>query len=964
MGGGIEFNQYEMQPDERTTVARAADSALQEEQQRLQAANFERAQYQAGQAGQAGQVEKPYGTSTWRAPYGGDTQQTFRQGTEQPPRVANGQGQWRANYGQDAGTTFVPGTQGQNNQGGWRKPYGADSPLVTNPPAPVQPGQDRPPVPVNNNGGDVDPLTGQPLRRPTQVQGNPWDRPANVPGQAPGTGGTRTTGNDAQISNARRIVDQSMEYNTVGWGGNLVAGAMGGVFGSHTMPWIMDKVSSTVKLDAQTPPTTFREKVARYWQDNHDPARWNRTDLEFAKTAVDGPNGLSNRFAEMGRTVQEGLDWRTSRAKLLGQFDDLTLADDVKRAAAADIAINRNAQIVANGGKQLFTASELKYLNDMKATGATIPSGFTEMVERNNAATRILEQRAKVFSSLGDPTLPLTTKPGSSLVSRATALDEALQAHESYVRSNRPGILNGQKGLFTPDELKYMDDYKAATRSAATATELSSMGKAKAFTGKYAPSIVKGAGVAGSLMVVDHYADRVFGFNHGNGIGDSINSALVPAALLVGPKTSVMKMGVVGAGALMVGKMIGSALPEGENATYSRYFRQSTLESGVLAAEALLPFKPMATSGVGKFVNWKQAALIGGTWAAFRLKNAVLDPEPQAATRDRAWGLLKDDVSNRTDNSMMSAIDKFGALSRGDESHGLMAWTNWFKEGNGKTKGARGDSALQVYRTEWLTKQTSSFGSMLEANRGAAILCTAFAESRLAHGTHVNTITDTPTYLLQGKDLDLGGKAARDFIIARNNIEAAKKQVQDNLGREIAGKKVEQSEIADLDNVKKRIEAQEAKIYGEHDIAGAVRDLAKWGEGLNATHMAKIEKDLRDTIAANNNSQDSRYKAKLMRDLAMIYLSGAYAKQDGDPQSAAKLLGGDTNSGRQALDMTGQPRGFDGALDCIARAHQLDPNNPDVARLYEVAQQINSKLPGNIQKQMNQGKYNPLQIRH
>ena len=253
---------------------------------------------------------------------------------------------------------------------------------------------------------------------------------------------------------------------------------------------------------------------------------------------------------------------------------------------------------------------------------------------------------------------------------------------------------------------------------------------------------------------------------------------------------------------------------------------------------------------------------------------------------------------------------------------------------------------------------------MLEANRGAAILCTAFAESRLAHGTHVNTITDTPTYLLQGKDLDLGGKAARDFIIARNNIEAAKKQVQDNLGREIAGKKVEQSEIADLDNVKKRIEAQEAKIYGEHDIAGAVRDLAKWGEGLNATHMAKIEKDLRDTIAANNNSQDSRYKAKLMRDLAMIYLSGAYAKQDGDPQSAAKLLGGDTNSGRQALDMTGQPRGFDGALDCIARAHQLDPNNPDVARLYEVAQQINSKLPGNIQKQMNQGKYNPLQIRH
>ncbi|MBA3855787.1 MAG: hypothetical protein C0507_02650 [Cyanobacteria bacterium PR.3.49] len=959
MGGGIEFNQYELQPDERTTVANAADAALQEEQQRLQAGNFERAQYQAGQ------VEKPYGTTGWRSPYGGDTQQTFNQGTE-PQRGTNGQGQWRANYGQDAGTTFVPGTQAQtqNNQGGWRRPYGADSPLVTNPPNPVQQGQDRPPV-TTNNGGDIDPLTGQPLRRPTPVQGNPWDRPANVPGQQQGTGDNRPGGQSTnpQITNARRIVDQSMEYNTVGYGGNLVAGAMGGVFGSHTMPWIMDKVSSTVKLDAQTPPNGFREKVVRYWQDNHDPARWNRTDLEFAKNAVDGPNGLSNRFAEYGRTVQEGLDFRTSRAKLLGQFDDLTLADDVKRAAAADIAINRNAQVVAGGGKPIFTTGELKYLNDMKTTGAAVPAGFTEMVERNNAALRMLEQRAKAFASLGDPTLPLTSKPGSSLISRATTLDEALQAHESYVRSGRSGILNGQKGLFTPDELKYLNEYKTATQSAVTATELSAVGKAKVFAGKYAPSIVKGAGVAGTLMVVDHYADSLFGFNHKNGIGDSINSALVPAALLVGPKTSMMKMGVVGVGALMAGKMIGSALPEGEQTKYSRYFRQSTLESGVLAAEALLPFKPLATSGVGKFVNWKQAALIGGTWAAFRLKNAILDPEPQAETRDRAWGLLKDDVSNRTDNSMMSAIDKFGALSRGDESTGLMAWTNWFKEGQGKVKGARGDSALQVYRTEWLTKQTSSFGSMLEANRGAAILCTAFAESRLAHGTHVSTITDTPTYLLQGKDLDLGGKAARDFIIARNNIEGAKKQVQDNLGREIAGKKVEQSEITDLDNVKKRIEAQEAKIYGEHDISGAVRELAKWGEGLNATHMAKIEKDLRDTIAANNNSQDNRYKAKLMRDLAVIYLSGAYAKQEGDPQSASKLLGGDTYSGRQALDMTGQPRGFDGALDCIARAHQLDPNNPDVARLYEVAQQINSKLPGNIQKQMNQGKYNPLQIR-
>ncbi len=78
----------------------------------------------------------------------------------------------------------------------------------------------------------------------------------------------------------------------------------------------------------------------------------------------------------------------------------------------------------------------------------------------------------------------------------------------------------------------------------------------------------------------------------------------------------------------------------------------------------------------------------------------------------------------------------------------------------------------------------------------------------------------------------------------------------------------------------------------------------------------------------------------------------ACGKQEGDPQGASKLLGGDTDSGRKTLDMTGQQRGFDGALDCIARAAQLDDANLDTPQLYQIAQQINAKLPGNIQKQM------------
>ncbi len=374
--------------------------------------------------------------------------------------------------------------------------------------------------------------------------------------------------------------------------------------------------------------------------------------------------------------------------------------------------------------------------------------------------------------------------------------------------------LNHDQNYWKAAELEFINS-KAATAkvplspAALEAEVAAAAGRSKAFG--YGQSIMKGIGVAGSFMVVDHLADKLlFGKNHGNGIGDSINSALVPAALLISPTTKLWHAGVVGAGAIIAGKFIGSALSPGEEPSYSRYFRQSTTESLLLAAEALLPMRPLAFEGIGKTLNWKRAALLGGTWLAFRGMNLLFDSGPQSDTRDKAWELLGDDAKRRTDGSMNDAINKFGALGAGDESTGIMAWSNVFKEGMGKTKGARGEAALQVYRTEWLTKPTNQFHSMLEANRGAAILTTAFAESRLAHGTHITTITDTPTYLLEGKNLDMGGKAARDFIIARINIENAKKQVQENLGKEIAGKTVEQSEIDDLDSVKKRIEAQEA----------------------------------------------------------------------------------------------------------------------------------------------------------
>ncbi|MBC7998003.1 MAG: hypothetical protein IAF58_08680 [Leptolyngbya sp.] len=956
MGGGLEYNKYELQPnaDEENKTAK------------IDASEYQRSQYLPGT------VEKPYGNgnTAGRATYGGDVANNFpvRETPKEPPANT---GAWRARYGQDAGTAFKPGEQvvqaqnpnpnggratyggdvgttfqpgnGQTQQPGngqWRKPYGADAPLVG-----VQP-VERPVVPqqpVQGNGGEIDPLTGKPLPPRRQGNGADWNAPANVPGQQTPPGDGRAP--QSNISQQRKIVDEALDYNTVGFNGNLVAGGIGGLLGRHTVPWAMDKFTGTVTLDPKVAPQGWRENVARYWQDNHNPNTWNRPELEFAKGKIDGAGGLASKMAEFSQPAQEALRVSSSRLSVLS---DLTVATD---AAAREALISRAATATDSiSGKAIFSADELKLMDEFKTAGK-MPDALKSLAETTAAENSHLAARAKSFAQLADQNIPINAR-SVDVPSRAAAAVDALDNHAARVNAGKP--------LFTPAEVAALKEYEVAAKSATLgAAELSAVGKAKEFAGKYGSSFLKGAGVAGSLMIVDHYADKMlFGKSHGHGVGDSLNSVLIPLALFAGPKKTV-PMIATGVGALVVGKMVGSSLEEGENAKFSRYFRQGTTESIALAAEALVPMKGGGMLGA----NWKRAGLMAATWTAFRVQNAIFDSAPPSETKDKAWELLGDDAKKRTQGSMNDAIDKFASLGKGNESTGIFTFTNVFKEGQGKTVGARGEAALHVYRTEWLTKPTNQFGSLLEGQRGAAILTTAFAESRLAHGTHVPTIKDSPTYLLEGKNLDLGGKAARDFIIGRINAENAKKQVEQNLGKEIAGKKVEQSEIADLDSVKKRIEQSEAKIYGEHDMTGAVKELASWGQGLNAIHMGKIEVDLRNTIAANKDSTDTRYKAKLFRDLATIYVANAYSKQDGDPQSAAKLLGGDTNAGRQALDMTGQPRGYDGAFNCLQMARQLDPNNPDLAQLEAIAKSVNDKLPAGIQRQMNTGKHNPLQIR-
>ncbi|HEY9786506.1 MAG TPA: hypothetical protein V6D17_13950 [Candidatus Obscuribacterales bacterium] len=962
----------------------------------------------------------------WRATYGGDTGQTFRQG--QPSQQQQSGGQWRATYGGDVNQTFKPGQQTSGGQwrapyggdvdqtfrpgqqqpgnGQWRKPWEADSPLVPRP-GNGQPGDgSTQPYDPNANGnqptgprwdptrGGTRPIDGGQLPGQPQIAaGSPWsitdengktyrgflgadgkiharDAEGNLYTLEHGrgsreyvydkngkqVGAVKSRGPNAQLAH---MVEHSIDINTQGYYGNLVAGAAGGVLGKHSIPWAMDRLAKSVTLDphrepisfrqvlsGKTPePMTFRQRLVGYWQDNHNETTWNRTDLNTIKG--DLQSHVDSAKASL-KANEAKFNYYKSRFSMLEPLTDSSKASEWKQFAQK--ALDNDDALRTAGKRPLFSAKETELLKQV-VTDGKIPAELETVIQNNAARHAVRNTRQAIFQTLSDTKVPIAD--------RKAMIEAALTEHEAAIKAN------SRAGTLTKAEVDMLKKYttSADALAATQAKQLEGWARVKDASGRYGASIAKGAGIAAAFMVADHYLDKAInGKDHANGIGSSLNSVLVPTAFLAGEKLGFKKMALLGIGSMaaghIAGRMLDEALPAGEYPRFSKTFSQSTPESLILAGEFLLPMKS-ATKGF----NIKKAGLMLGTWAAFRVGNYLFSSGPPSEVKEDAFNLLVSDSQVRTAGSMNDAIDKFKSLGKGDESTGIMSFTNWVKEGKGKTKGGRGEAALDFYRQAWLTKSNDQFSSMLEAYRGATILCTAFAESRLSKGTHIPTETQAPTYILEGKNLDLGGKAARDLIIARINIDRAKTEAQNKMGQEVGGKKVTEHEIADLDKVKERIAESEAKIYGKHDMRGVVDELAHWGQGLNATHFAKLEVALRDNIAKNQNG-DKRYLAKLYRDLATIYIASAEMKKGGDPRSAQRMLYGDNFQGRQARDVTGQMRGFDGAMDVIRRAQELDPQNTgDVEQLNAMAVKLDKEIQESLKAQGQNPVYDPLQVR-
>lgn len=912
----------------------------------------------------------------WRATYGQDVQNNFRQGQDQTQQQP-----WRGTYGQDVGNNFRPGDPSQSSTpwrqtyGGdvgnnyrpgdqqgtgtgtgntpWRPPYGGDVGRTYNP------GQQNDP----NRNGDQ---SGGPVWRPKPQPG--WNSPGPAPdGSQQGQVGQTTRPGQQQgdpYANIRPLIDQSLDKH-VGFGGNMVIGGLSGSLAAGPIPWIFNRTADTLLLDPEAQPGARRVLFP---------------DGSWGKKYM--PNGL-----------REGIEGMPDRY-------DKFLRENV--AAPEGSMRQKAAQYWRDNfdERQRFAKDLIKQQSVYNQHNAAID----DLITKNETATEaLLKKGGAELSATEAKELSRLTMRGDWLKSDSwlSAKEGATQLEKVTNATRDFAVKNSGAELFSKSELGMLEARQTALQSQSKLAMAAEEGAP--FWGKagFLSNFVKGASFVGATMIADHYLDRAFfGKSHHQGLNDNSANEVVAAPLgsipFVGKPLadSITKPGslntnalllplafattkpwskeglLLTAGALVGGKLIDKGFqlvfPEKEGKQFSDVFRPTGVDALTMGAAFMLPTNDVKTKAMlvggswafGRMTNmdtkWSLATAggiaatiglsgldartkvlaIGADFAAWGLSRVLHSGEgpDKRAINDDAWDLLKKDSSKRSDSSMNSAIDKFYELGQAGK-----------------------DRQLRFYYEDWL-RPDRKFDDYLSAYRGAVIIGTSFGESRLQNGT-LKGGTDQPEFLLQGKDLDIGSQALRGFIVARVNAERAKQQTQNLVGKQDQGTEVKQSEIDDLNNVEKRIDAGMAKIYGKHDIAGAMREL-EYYYSQDTQGFGKMLISVDGNIAKNLNTNNSQFLAKQFRDAALISMTAAEFKLNNghDGGGAADAFNGSTNQ------VAGGPAKHYSVWQAIQQAQRLDPNNPDLQQLADKARELQGKIPGAQQEQMSNSTFNPLNV--
>lgn len=483
--------------------------------------------------------------------------------------------------------------------------------------------------------------------------------------------------------------------------------------------------------------------------------------------------------------------------------------------------------------------------------------------------------------------------------------------------------------------------------------------------GNLSSGFVEGAAFAAlSSGVVDNALDRLLNRKDHK---DSWHLSGLAVPLAFSSSTNLLTKVGLGVGSIVAGKALDTILPASEHKEFSQLFAPTAVEGLTMGAAWALPapsnvklpivagtwlFNRMANLdtpqsvalaaviGAGSYLlNGRNLAktlpilaIDAAGWVGSRLLHR--DQTDNAAIDADASKLVEQDKSSRSFQSMNAAIDKYVEL--------------------GKEK----DFVLRSYYEDILSRDVSQFDDLLTGYRNVVTVAAAFGESRLNSGTAVLP-ADQPTFILQGQNLDLGGRALTALTLANIEADEAKSETEKLLGQTNHGTDVTSSELDGLSQIQERIDANLSKIYGKHDLQRAVTELSDFQKS-NQVGFARLEMDLLASLSINDHSQP-KVTAKLFRDYALLCLTYASLNAEKSPANAAAVLYGN-DTGRQIPFNDGTPRGFDGAIDAVRLAGQLDPENPDNLELQSIVADLESKIPRAQQAQDANPLYNPLQI--
>ncbi len=365
--------------------------------------------------------------------------------------------------------------------------------------------------------------------------------------------------------------------------------------------------------------------------------------------------------------------------------------------------------------------------------------------------------------------------------------------------------------------------------------------------------------------------------------------------------------------------------------------------------------------------KWARAGLVGLAWLGGNSAEWALSKPTAGSIEENAVDAATRDRSERSYDSMEGAVKAFKEL------------------------GKKNEIIMEQNLANLIVRARKDYGNMndeqkLGSHRATIALARSVGEHRLENGTRLSAAaTDHPTYVLKGLDLDLGAESLMNLQMARDSTKAARVFTTRLMDLQAFGTVVTGQELDDLDKIGVKVDGSIQKIVGKHDIQEAYDQLKKFIDFGTTSNGATFQKELgfhktfieemnvkiaRNVVRLKNpdgtpNADAVTITAKLFRDQALAKMAEAGYKLDhgNDPGGATAIVMGTPEGRNEQLPGLKGPKQYDGVMDMLGVAEQLDPKNPDLPELKALAKRLEEQCKLRAPEQYKNYKSNPLGVK-